>query len=273
MPEASIPIVLRIVETSSACRRTPTFTLRCCRWVRAVASIQYDDGANNFVFANQRLGNVASIALTVAVPPSTSPTNYPAQSRSMLLPMQGALVGCVQAGFALAESDLALFEAGIMYFAAPANPGDPLTALRYPVFQALQARAALQFTVCLDWLTPVFVPGPNAEGSPRSFFLFTDGTVGSYFVENPGTGAFDFPTVDVATAQALGTFPGCLVLANRPFNQTTDSLYYYLTPAGLFQLSSAAGGNCPKAVFVLVHSDPVGEKIAAQESFGSFGRV
>jgi hypothetical protein len=206
------------------------------------ASIQYDDTANNFVFANQSLGSATSIALTVAVPPTTSPSTYPAQSTAMLLPMQGALVGCVQADFALAETDLALFEAGIMYFAGPAKPGDPLTALRYPVFRA---PAALPFSVSLDWLTPVFAPGPDGEGSPRSFFLFPGGAVGSYFVQNPGTGAFDLTTVDVATAQSLGTFPGCLVLANRPFNQTTDSLYYYLAPAGLFDLSNAAGGAGP----------------------------
>ena len=80
--------------------------------------------------------------------------------------------------FQLKESDLAQNEAGVMFFTPPKN-GDPLAALRYPVFRP-SAGAATPFamSLTLDIVNPL--------DPLRTFFQFVDPALGSYFVTAMG---------------------------------------------------------------------------------------
>ena len=103
---------------------------------RRGSPVLFDDTTNSLTITRPQ-----SLQLTLARP-GGSPLPLRSSATSVALPMAGALGGTANVMFQLKESDLAQNEAGVMYFTPPKN-GDPLGALRYPVFRAA-AGAALR---------------------------------------------------------------------------------------------------------------------------------
>ncbi|APR75953.1 Hypothetical protein A7982_01300 [Minicystis rosea] len=184
--------------------------------------IAFDDTANTFGITNTDVGGTPAVRLTAQPPLGTQQTYY-SSSPSLLLPMAGSQAGTVNAGFALANADLAQLEAGLMYFAAA--PAQQIRALRYPAFRAPEGASVVNLGAWLDVLRPL---------SPtRTYFQLVDPLVGSYFTSAVGR-TFALRTTNGSAIEQTSRF----VLANRPVSETSSVDYYYLTPAGTFLLST-----------------------------------
>lgn len=185
------------------------------------APITFDDASNAF-----RLTNTNQSALVLDVQPvSGGAVSFASSSPALALPMADGgdpLAGCVTADFAFGVTDLAILEAGFMFF-GPAQAG-LLTALGFPLLRAVGgAVQPLGFTAWLDVLQPL--------SDIRSYFRCTDATVGSYYTAATGQ-SFALTTVAASPAETSR-----LAFANRPVSATSDASHYYLTPAGPFGLA------------------------------------
>jgi hypothetical protein len=190
----------------------------------APVGIAWDDTNNLFAINNPSGGG--SPAVQLSFDPIVGGTiTLPSLSNALTLPLTGSFAGCVNSAYQLSMSDLDGFETGCLYFAPPAQPGLPLTSLRYPLFRRSGGSSApFNFNFWFDVL--------NATDPLRSYFQATDPVLGSYFAAANGD-AFALNTNAVGTTEKLSR----LVFANRPVQETTDSKYYYLAPAGQFSLS------------------------------------
>jgi len=192
--------------------------------------ISFDDPSNAFQITNPTFGNPA-VRLSI-IPISGSQQVYYSNSQYLSLPLAGPGAGSVNAAFQLAVSDLALFEAGVQFFANGSSVGEPLVALSYPVFQGPGgAQSSFNFSAWLDVLQPLV--------DTRSYFQFTDPRLGSYFAGPTGQSFDLFPNSsgDLSTVARFA-------FANRPIQNTTNQVTnYYLTPAGQFSLTLPASAN------------------------------
>ncbi|MFL6257219.1 MAG: hypothetical protein ACJ74T_19600 [Pyrinomonadaceae bacterium] len=184
-------------------------------------TISFDEGQNAFLFDNS--GQIVSLA---AQPPGGSgQQTYPSTSPSLTLPLDGAQAGAAGAAFQFDANGLAQLEAGMLYVAPPSTVGGNLTSLKYQVLRLPGTnQQQLSFDAWFDVLGPL-------DGT-RTFFQFSDQQVSSYFADTSGN-TFALTT----TSSGAPTDISRLVFANRVFQATTDQSFYYLTPAGTFQLS------------------------------------
>ncbi len=193
------------------------------------AVISFNDDTNTFEIVNPSVSGQPAVRI-VAQPPVGASQTYFSNSPSLLLPMVDPHAGSVNAGFQFDTQALAQFEAGFMYFGPPPQAGQPLTALNYPLLRAPGgAPTALNFQAWLDVLQPLV--------GTRSYFQITDTQTGSYYASTSGRAFALLTTADGDSDQTSR-----LVFANRPFQTTDDAQFYYLTPAGRFQLAMDQNG-------------------------------
>lgn len=199
-------------------------------------TISFDDTNNQFLISNPAIGSQQAVLLT-AQPPFGQAQTFYSNSQNLLLPMLGPHAASVNAGFQFAPTTLvSQFEGGFMYFAPPPTTGAPLTALNYPLLRSPGSTPTLlNFNVWLDLLQPLV--------ATRSYFQLTDAQLSSYFSSSTGL-TFALRTVDDGNADNISRY----VFANRPFNATSDTQFYYLTPAGKFYLASDGSNATPAAV-------------------------
>lgn len=199
------------------------------------APITFDDSSNAFLVANAN-GN----ALTLEVQPvSGAAVSFSSSSPALTLPMADGTdpqAGCVAADFAFAVADLAILEAGFMYFGPP--QAGLLNALGFPFLRPTGGSAQpLGFAAVLDVLQPLV--------DTRSYFRCADATVGCYFTAANGQ------SFALATFSDTADQSSRLAFANRPVRAVTDASSYYLTPAGPFGLL-IDGGNAPTGPVALL---------------------
>ncbi|MGA3372743.1 MAG: hypothetical protein ABSC48_13385 [Terracidiphilus sp.] len=196
----------------------------------APVGIAWDDANNQMAISNPSGGGTPAVQLSFD-PIVGGTITLPSLSAALTLPLTGTLAGSINSAYQLSMSDLDGFEAGCLYFSPPAQPGLPLTSLRYPLFRGVGGSAVpFNFNLWFDVL--------NATDPLRSFFQATDRVLGSYFAAANGD-AFALYTNATGSTESLSR----LVFANRPVQETSDSKYYYLAPAGQFTLAidSSAG--------------------------------
>jgi hypothetical protein len=198
-----------------------------------VPTISFDDANNQFLISNPSMAGQQAVLLNAQPAHGQAQPPLYSNSQNLLLPMQGPQAASVNAAFQFAPATLvSQFEGGFMYFAPPATgSGNPLTALNYPLLRSPgNAPTLLNFNVWLDLLQPL--------DPKRSYFQLTDAQLSSYFSSSTGR-TFALNTVNDGDADNMSRY----VLANRPYNATSDQQFYYLTPAGKFYLASDGGGG------------------------------
>lgn len=184
-------------------------------------AISFDDGQNAFLFDNSN----SVVALAAQPPGGSGQQTYPSTSANLTLPLDGAQAGAANAAFQFDTNGLAQLEAGLMYIAPPSTSGGNLTSLKYQVLRVPGTnQQQLSFNAWFDVLGPL-------DGT-RTFFQFSDQQISSYFADTSGN-TFALTT----TSSGAPTDISRLVFANRVFQAITDQSFYYLTPAGTFQLS------------------------------------
>lgn len=190
-------------------------------------TVLFDDASNSLQIANSQ---PPTALLLTATPPAGATVTFYSDAPLASLALTGPLAGTTNAAFELAATDLAQFEAGLMYFSPPSG-GGLVGALSYPVFRgAGGSTTPFGFSVTLDVLGPL--------DAKRSFFQFTDPLLGSTFVTANGK-PFALTTVGTGDIGSVSR----LVFAGRPQQSPTEQRYYYLTPAGQFGLALDTGGD------------------------------